>query len=388
MVHTIKIVIDKRESKVIPFFEPYKKSITVVCETIKTGDYCIIYDNVIIAIIERKRWEDLAASIQDGRKHNVQKLLELQKETNCNVFYLIEGKQFPSLNKKFNNLPVKNLMAHLDHLMFRDKIHILYAQDEKHTAERIVSLASNYWSLENSKPLQIQFDQLEETQSQGKLCPPEIAKMLDAFDFSDDETEQKSAIKGGKVPPLNAKVPPLNTEVPLNDSTDGPKEEVKQTNTDSDAMEKLKKNREIISMTAHEQILRAIPKIGSVKSSLLYENKVTLGKIVNDQISSEQLANMTYPNGVIVGLATAKQIIKSCKTVCCSDVTCHKSRIRLLSEIPLVSKKTAEIILSKFKLIDIITRKATKDQLADINKTEKIKLGKKAAENIISYLCD
>ena len=400
MSHSIKIIIDKRESKVIPFFNQYKESITIECQTINTGDYCIIYDDVIVAIIERKRWEDLAASMRDGRKHNVQKLLDLQKETNCTIFYLIEGKAFPPITKKYGNLPVKNLMAHLDHLVFRDKIHMLYTADEKGTAERLVLLAQNYWSLENSKPLPIKFSASvnRAPRTETKSCINKknllLFKGLIAEDPVEAEDEGKNCQlaeeEDREVDPNRAEEE--DREVDPNRAEEEDREvdpnraedlEVKSGGTPLDL---LKKSREIKNMTAHEQILRAIPGIGSVKSSLLYTNKVTLKQIYEGKVTEDDIAKMTYPNGVIVGLAVAKQIVKKCKATCSSDSTRHKSRLRILSEIPLISKQTAEVILAKFSFADILAGKVTQQQLADLQKTEKTKLGQKAAENILTYL--
>jgi hypothetical protein len=184
-------------------------------------------------------------------------------------------------------------------------------------------------------------------------------------------------------------------EILLNEQTDGQANEILLNEKNNEhknpiakvgAMELLKKNREIKNMTAHEQILRAIPGIGSVISSFLYENKITLQKIHNNEVTEDQMAKMSFPNGVIVGLATAKRIIKKCKNICGSGDTCHKSRIKILAEIPLISVKTAEKILLNFHFSDIISKKITVQQLSDVQKTEKTKLGNKAAENIITYL--
>jgi ERCC4-type nuclease len=101
----------------------------------------------IVAIVERKTWNDLAASIKDGRKENINKLLSLRESTNCKIIYLIEGKARYKEDTKFARISFKNLEAHLDHLIFRDNIAIIYSDSVSDSASRLVTLAKNYSTL-------------------------------------------------------------------------------------------------------------------------------------------------------------------------------------------------------------------------------------------------
>ena len=72
----MELIIDDRESKVVPYFnssELFTKSddITFKVDRCNIGDYCISFNKEIVIIIERKSWKDLASSIRDGRKENV-----------------------------------------------------------------------------------------------------------------------------------------------------------------------------------------------------------------------------------------------------------------------------------------------------------------------------
>lgn len=150
-MQSIKIIIDDREHAVIPYFEEYKAhEISINVERINTGDYIIMYNNKIIMVIERKTWKDLASSIKDGRKTNVENLIELRNETNCVIFYIIEGDPIPKTSNKFCRIPYKNLRSHLDHLIIRDNIHIIHSKNQKHTVARIFEIIKNYLSIKPS----------------------------------------------------------------------------------------------------------------------------------------------------------------------------------------------------------------------------------------------
>lgn len=140
------IVIDKRERAIIPHFQTLqsKSGIPYFVEHITTGDIAICYRSYILIIIERKTWQDLGSSIKDGRKNNIEKLKKLRKTTECQIAYLLEGNPCPKPTTKFSRIPHKNLRAHLDHLAFRDGVHMLYAKTGFDTARRVYELAKNY----------------------------------------------------------------------------------------------------------------------------------------------------------------------------------------------------------------------------------------------------
>lgn len=139
------IVIDKRERAVIPCL--HTPPIPCFVEHMTVGDMAICYNGKIVLIIERKTWQDLAASMKDGRKANIEKLKDLRASTACQIAYLIEGDAFPAPTRKFGRIPHKNLRAHLDHLAFRDSVHMLYAKTPMDTALRLFELAKNLSSI-------------------------------------------------------------------------------------------------------------------------------------------------------------------------------------------------------------------------------------------------
>lgn len=143
----LKLVVDDRESKVIPFFKDEYTDIEIEVKRLQIGDYAIMQDDHILFIIERKSWNDLSASIKDGRTKNIDKLISLREQTGCKIFYLIEGKARNSPTKRFARIPYKSLQAHLDHLIIRDNIFIIHSLSEEDTVTRLIEFCTNYLSL-------------------------------------------------------------------------------------------------------------------------------------------------------------------------------------------------------------------------------------------------
>jgi ERCC4-type nuclease len=146
----VTLIIDDREHAIIPYFKNIT-NINIEIKRITTGDYCIMIKNKIIIIIERKTWSDLANSIKDGRKENVNKLISLRNSTGCKILYLIEGISRLKTDKLICNIPFKNLQAHLDHLILRDNISIIYSLNQQDTSVRIQELIKNYLSIKQFK---------------------------------------------------------------------------------------------------------------------------------------------------------------------------------------------------------------------------------------------
>ena len=308
----MNIIVDDRERAVIPYMDELadKYNITYKIQRCLTGDYAIEYKGRILLTIERKTWTDLAASMRDGRKENIKKLIEISDKTKCQIAYLIEGDATPNFNSKFGRLPYKNLRAHLDHLAFRDGIHMIYSADEKYTAERLFELAANYLSL--------------------KELIKEINNELD--DGTNTHTLQEKT----------------NTEI-----------------------------------TLEEQLLRCIPRVGSIVSALLAENNITFRGLYDGAYSIDNISVLKYPSGAMIG-EKAANIIKLPKIL--NNKKYLTTHIKILSTIPLISKKTATIILNHYSLGDILNNVIDINEIADIKKTEKSRLGPKAARNIFTHL--
>jgi len=143
----MKIIVDDRESKVIPFFKDEYQDIEIEVKRIQIGDYVIMQDEKVLFVIERKTWCDLSTSIKDGRTKNVDKLISLREQTGCKILYLIEGKARNSPTKRFARIPFKSLQSHLDHLMVRNNVFIVHSNNEEDTVARLIEFCNNYLTL-------------------------------------------------------------------------------------------------------------------------------------------------------------------------------------------------------------------------------------------------
>lgn len=141
----MELWIDDRERAVLEFASSTDEVSIQKCR-LEIGDFCVVYKGQMLMCIERKTWKDFSASLKDGRKDNVRKLLELRKRTNCHIIYLLEGSQL-SLKAHVGRIPFTNILAHMDHLMMRDGIHFVYSKSPQYSFERLMLLIKHWQSL-------------------------------------------------------------------------------------------------------------------------------------------------------------------------------------------------------------------------------------------------
>jgi ERCC4-type nuclease len=137
-MYNSEIHVDDREAAIIPFMEfndMKQENVSYVVKRLEIGDYHIFVENILVAVIERKTWTDLHQSMTDGRKENVENLLAAREQSSCIIFYLIEDHE---------TLLRRRLQAHLDHLLLRHNIHIIYTNSKKESAGRLYELARNF----------------------------------------------------------------------------------------------------------------------------------------------------------------------------------------------------------------------------------------------------
>lgn len=315
----MEIVVDDREKAVVPYLAQYasKTTIDYKVQRNEVGDYAITYKGYILMIIERKTWVDLSASFRDGRKGNVQKLIELRNRTGCQIAYLIEGPATPPLTQLFGRIPVRALRAHLDHLAIRDGIHMIYSKDEDYTAMRLFELASNYLSLK------------------------EVTKDIDKLVVGGDDQDNTDEL---------------------------------QTNMG-------------VAVSINEQVLLCLPSVGSLVSSVLAENGITLQGLYNKKYTANEIAKLKYPSGSMIGLDRGRKLAEGTKKLIDSTAkTSLKVHVRILATVPLISKKTAEVILQQTTMALILSGAIDVELLANIEKSPKAKVGPKAAQYILQHL--
>lgn len=139
----LKLCIDDRERAISlqrdDFILPTEvKRITI-------GDFALLRcreedgEEDILAVFERKTLKDYASSIKDGRHENREKMLELRRETNCKVYYLVEGPLNPSPSTTYGKISYSTLQSSMDHLTWRDDIHVIRTPNLSGTIERLNS---------------------------------------------------------------------------------------------------------------------------------------------------------------------------------------------------------------------------------------------------------
>lgn len=328
----MNIIIDDRERAVIPFFDTIKNiknKISYKISRINYGDYSINYNENIIFIIERKTWKDLSQSIRDGRKDNINKLIELREKTNCHIFYLIEGNPLPKSTKKFCRISYKSLRSHLDHIMIRDNIHIIHSKNQENTVERIYELINNYLSI---KP--------------NPLLKYDIKK------GGSEDNEIK--------------------EIPIENI--------------------LKRKVEISDISVIYKIWSCVPGITEKTACLFIKNNFHISDLILGNITKDVIYSLKYDNGYIIGKRSEK-IWKSSQLTEIVNPDQKNSKIfknnkyfiNMLSQINGITKNTAQIILNSIQFKDLLNNCIIDDFLQNIKLSEKRKLGKKKSDLIIKF---
>lgn len=128
------LIVDDRERAVEPFLSNTPHTV----QRITTGDFSIVYKDVIVAIFERKTLTDYAASLRDTRHvSQKQKVDDIRKlYQGCQIYYIIESSlSYPADDKKFGHIPYKDIEASIMHLQIRMGIQIIKTRDPRHTAD-------------------------------------------------------------------------------------------------------------------------------------------------------------------------------------------------------------------------------------------------------------
>jgi ERCC4-type nuclease len=345
----IEIVIDDREQKVIPFFNGYNMppNITFNVARINHGDYSIIYKNHILFVIERKTWTDLASSLRDGRKENNKKLLKIREETKCQLIYLIEGNPIPSSNKVFSRVPYKALRSHLDHLAFRDGIHMVYSKDTEHTVERIVELVKNYLTITPS-PL-IALD----------IKDADTKKDIDRRNTDELKKDGGESYKSGEI-------------------HEPPEPHIEKT-----PIEILKEKVPISDDVVIYKIWCCVPNI-TEKTACLFINKgYHISDLILGKLSKNEIYSTKYPNGYIIGNKRSEVIWNSTRIV---KTHVNPIFIKMLNQVNGITKITALAILNVISFEKLLNGDISIKELSEIKKSQAgRKLGVKAASDLIKW---
>lgn len=141
------LIIDARERNVLRHTVELAETPHEV-KQITTADYVLVGPSgAIMAVFERKTYEDFAASFKDGRAENVSKLRTMREQTGCRIFYIIEGMAFPDPKDYFGNIAYGNIESSIFHLQMRDGIQVIKTKDTLHTARTLARFVKSMDSL-------------------------------------------------------------------------------------------------------------------------------------------------------------------------------------------------------------------------------------------------
>lgn len=124
--------LDSIESKVI-------REIKII--QLEVGDFAVYYGDKLILLIERKTWNDFAASIKDGRLEAQIAALQSLADKGARVMILVEGKRL----REHEGIPIANLDTKIVHTMVRNPLlTFIYTGSVQETIDWVVQFVERY----------------------------------------------------------------------------------------------------------------------------------------------------------------------------------------------------------------------------------------------------
>jgi ERCC4-type nuclease len=371
------IVIDDRERFVTPFLTESAKDTNVSYEIkrIMVGDYVIMNNGAIVAIIERKTWRDLAASFRDGRKENLEKMLTLREQTNCTLYYFIEGNAWPDPNGVCSRMPYKNMIAHLDHVAIRDNIHTIFVKTPETMAQRLFALAKNCATIRPRFTEMIK--QLNNAAAKNNGLNDDGTNNTNDR-TNDNETNNTNG---------------SNNNGEIDRSNNGTNEVNNATNPQ--LLNLL--NQKPTADKTNLNILHQLDGIGEYAAYVLDTNGITLAHFNREtpeklreilvECSKNTGRNQVFNELIISRIISNKKYFTKEPEITAPTYLRDRAKkhLKLIANIGGISEKTAAIILIAVPFYDIFNDPAVLMRLSAVQKTEKTKLGIKLAARIIHY---
>lgn len=138
----MEIYVDNRERDLIKLFNENNNDI--ILKNLEIGDIVYKKDEEVIYIVERKTFNDLGASINDGR-YKEQKI-RLLSNSNGNLFYILEGNM-----SECTTLNQKALLGSIVNMTFRDNIKLIFSSDINQTYKILIQIKDKFNSGKFSK---------------------------------------------------------------------------------------------------------------------------------------------------------------------------------------------------------------------------------------------
>lgn len=126
--------------------------------------------------------------------------------------------------------------------------------------------------------------------------------------------------------------------------------------------------------------------ISATMAGMLMDQNIDIKDIMLGKIKADQIHAIRYPSGCPLGNKRSQNLIKKMTSL----TTDKESASKFLSAIPGISKNTAGLILDVISIEDILKLNRKNDDdigvIANIQMTEKRKIGKSIANKIIQFL--
>lgn len=361
------------------------------------GDYTILLptrDNptksLIAAIFERKTWKDLAASIKDQRTlHQHANMEKIREEKGCHIYYIIEGVLAYQDSTPVCRIPFKNLQAKTRSMSIKG-VHFFQTKDSEATAHFLVNISRDLARL--YKQSQIHFD----LQEQPHITPEAIllrdirlARMryLNSIPPSatpSDINTDLTKLLDDLIETTNIYTQPLETF-----------EEAPTPATDLDILTDLKSKIIKSNMDVLMNMWCSIPKVSSKSAPVLIENIDIKDLVCNGLTILDKISSLKYQSGTSVGIKRAESIIQIAYTGDDHSLQQLAQTISkdVLSQVPMLSKNVATLILDNISLKKICQRILDKEDIpglitfiSDIKKENDRRVGFQIAERIITML--
>lgn len=165
--------------------------IPVYSVQLTVGDFAIIYKGQILAIVERKSWADMAASLRDGRSKNITKLRKARTELRARIYYLLEGRR-PARNSLVGRVPMKAITSHLRHIQgHSDGVGMLFSRNLEDTSLELQDLAASMLTLKSGE-----FGAPLEDDESAAVGGDPAAIMMTPMEKTPDHIGMLSAVRG------------------------------------------------------------------------------------------------------------------------------------------------------------------------------------------------
>lgn len=377
-MNKLTLIIDDRERAVFPHLKAELIDVPYRISRINVGDYAAVMGNEkLIAVFERKTYEDFASSIKDGRYLNKQDLIDARNRTGCTIYYIVEGKAFPNATDTFERFPYSTIESAIDHLIMRDGFQVIFTRDTQHTIARLNRFMKSMCSL------------------------------LRKNELPDGENKQLNVLPSVNVPTGGPTGGPIGGSSDLSSSsisgstsgsTGGSVENMQQAINYTGYEEYIETGHESIrkSESSLELIQCGLPNILtqrnkketidvvrelwskfsgiSTVSADRFINRFSIADIIYGQ-RRDELRNMKYTNGKSI----SKRVIHSL-----THIT-ERNEQRLLATIPGISEAMARDIISQHRLRSLLSYEPDAISIIRTGKL-KSKLGIEKAKRIIEYM--